>query len=72
MVGGMSAGGATTVQVNMPMEFVMEDRSSDGMALDPQALQKGMEQQMRSIAEKVVADSWRPGGMSFRQSIGRG
>lgn len=56
----------------MPMEFVMEDRSSDGMALDPQALQKGMEQQMRSIAEKVVADSWRPGGMSFRQSIGRG
>ncbi|EOD1577090.1 TPA: phage tail tape measure protein [Pseudomonas aeruginosa] len=72
MVGGMSAGGATTVQVNMPMEFVMEDRSSDGMALDPQALQKGMEQQMRSIAEKVVAESWRPGGMSFRQSIGRG
>ncbi|HBP6102181.1 TPA: phage tail tape measure protein [Pseudomonas aeruginosa] len=72
MVAGMSAGGATTVQVNMPMEFVMEDRSSDGMALDPQALQKGMEQQMRSIAEKVVADSWRPGGMSFRQSIGRG
>lgn len=72
MAGGMSAGGATTVQVNMPMEFVMEDRSSDGMALDPQALQKGMEQQMRSIAEKVVADSWRPGGMSFRQSIGRG
>lgn len=72
MVGGMSAGGATTVQVNMPMEFVMEDRSSDGMALDPQALQKGMELQMRSIAEKVVADSWRPGGMSFRQSIGRG
>lgn len=70
MVGG--AGGATTVQISAPVAITVEDRSSDGMELDAAALQQNMEKGMRSVADKAIADSWRPGGTSYRQTNGRG
>ncbi|MEB3840465.1 phage tail tape measure protein [Pseudomonas guariconensis] len=68
--GGQGAG----VEINMPMSIVIQDRSSEGMQLDQQALQQNLQaqqSQMRAIAEDAIARSWRPGGMSFRQQTGR-
>ncbi len=69
--GGGGGGGGTVVQVNAPVEVTVADRSDEGMQLDPQALQQNMQQQMRGIAERAVADSWRAGGISHRNSTGR-
>lgn len=69
MVGG--ATGGTTVQINAPVAITVEDRSSDGMELDAAALQQNMERGMRSVADKAIADSWRPGGTSHRNVNGR-
>ncbi|MBI6895733.1 phage tail tape measure protein [Pseudomonas putida] len=68
--GGRGAG----VEINMPMNILVQDRSSEGMELDQQALQQNLQAQqaqMRAIAEDAIARSWRPGGASFRQSNGR-
>ncbi|MFS0827592.1 phage tail tape measure protein [Pseudomonas phoenicis] len=69
MVGG--GGGSTVVQVSAPTYLTVEDRSSDGMQIDEAALQRSMQTQMQSVAERAVAESWRPGGTSYRNSIGR-
>lgn len=68
--GGRGAG----VEINMPMSIVVQDRSSEGMELDQQALQQNLQAQqaqMRAIAEDAIARSWKPGGASFRQNNGR-
>lgn len=72
MVGGGGGGGSTVVQVSAPTYLTVEDRSSEGMHLDETALQQSMQSQMQSVAERAVADSWRPGGTSYRNSIRRG
>ncbi|NPS84040.1 phage tail tape measure protein [Pseudomonas aeruginosa] len=69
LVGG---GGGTALQVNAPVAVTVEDRSSEGMELDQEALQQNMQLQMKAAAERAVADSWRPGGVSYRNAAGRG
>lgn len=70
MVGGSGVG--ATIQISAPVSVVVEDRGSEGMELDAAALQQNLQQAMRSVADKAVADSWRPGGTSYRESNGRG
>lgn len=67
MVGG-APGGGTVVQVDAPVYLTVEDRSSEGMELDSAALQQNMQRQMLGVAEKAIADSWRAGGTSYRNS----
>lgn len=69
MVGG--GGGSTIVQVSVPVAVALEDRSSEGMELDPAAFQQNMERQMQGVAERAIASSWRPGGVSHRNTTGR-
>lgn len=68
-VGG--GGGGTAISVSAPVSMVVEDRSSEGMQLDQTLLQQNMQKQMQMAAEKAVADSWRPGGVSHRNTSGR-
>lgn len=68
-VGGGSGG--TVISVSAPVSMVVEDRSSEGMQLDRALLQQNMQKQMQMAAEKAVADSWRPGGVSHRNTSGR-
>lgn len=60
--------GGSTIQVNAPVSVVTQDRSSEGMQLDQTALARSLQTQMKQAAEKAVADSWRPGGTSYRQT----
>ncbi|WP_286929207.1 phage tail tape measure protein [Pseudomonas sp. UBA7721] len=69
MMGGGS--GSTIVQVSVPVAVSLEDRSSEGMELDPSAFQQSMERQMQGVAERAIASSWRPGGVSHRNTTGR-
>ncbi|MBN4165096.1 phage tail tape measure protein [Pseudomonas fulva] len=69
-VSGRSHSGAS-ISVSAPVSLVMEDRSSEGMQLDQTLLQQNMQKQMQMAAEKAVADSWRPGGVSHRNTSGR-
>ncbi|MFJ5188452.1 phage tail tape measure protein [Pseudomonas fulva] len=69
-VSGRSHSGAS-ISVSAPVSLVMEDRSSEGMQLDQTLLQQNMQKQMQIAAEKAVADSWRPGGVSHRNTSGR-
>lgn len=69
-VSGLSQSGAS-ISVAAPVSLVMEDRSSEGMQLDQTLLQQNMQKQMQMAAEKAVADSWRPGGVSHRNTSGR-
>lgn len=71
-VRSVGGGGGTALQVNAPVAVTVEDRSSEGMELDQQALQQNMQLQMKAAAERAVADSWRPGGVSYRNMAGRG
>ena len=71
-VRSVGGGGGTALQINAPVSVNMEDRSSEGMELDQDALQKNMQIQMQAAAERAVADSWRPGGVSYRNAAGRG
>ncbi|WP_271874284.1 phage tail tape measure protein [Pseudomonas aeruginosa] len=71
-VRAVGGGGGTALQVNAPVAVTVEDRSSEGMELDQQALQQNMQLQMKAAAERAVADSWRPGGVSYRNAAGRG
>jgi hypothetical protein len=41
------------------------------MQLDQQALTQNLQTQMKAAAEKAVAESWRAGGISFRNANGR-
>lgn len=68
-VGGGSGG--TAISVSAPVSMVVEDRSIEGMQLDQALLQQNMQKQMQMAAEKAVADSWRPGGVSHRNTSGR-
>ena len=70
VVGGAASGG-TVVQVDAPMYLTVPDRSSEGLELDSGALQQNMQKQMVATAEKAIADSWRPGGTSYRNSTRR-
>ncbi|MBA4903108.1 phage tail tape measure protein [Pseudomonas aeruginosa] len=71
-VRSVGGGGGTALQVNAPVAVTVEDRSSEGMDLDQEALQQNMQLQMKAAAERAVADSWRPGGVSYRNAAGRG
>lgn len=64
-------GGGTAISINAPVTVVTQDRSSEGMQIDQQALSKSLQSQMQVVAEKAVADSWRAGGTSFRNVNGR-
>jgi lambda family phage tail tape measure protein len=65
-------GGGSSISINAPVSVVTQDRSGEGMQLDQTALQQNLQKQMKSAAEKAVADSWRAGGVSYRNSTGRG
>ncbi len=72
-LGVIAAGGGygTSISINAPVTVMTQDRSSEGMQIDQQALSKNLQSQMRAAAEKAVADSWYPGGTSFRNANGR-
>lgn len=65
-IGG--GGGGATIQISAPVSVNVPDRASEGMELDQQLLQQNMERQMKLAAERAVADSWRPGGVSYRNT----
>lgn len=65
------AGGGSSIQINAPVSVVVPDRSSEGMELDQELLQQNMQKQMKTAAERAVAESWRPGGISYRNANGR-
>ncbi|PUA43452.1 phage tail tape measure protein [Pseudomonas protegens] len=72
---GSPASGAVSgaaVQVSAPVSLTVQDRSSEGLQLDQQALQQNMQKQMLAAAQKAVDDSWRPGGTSYMKARGRG
>jgi lambda family phage tail tape measure protein len=61
-------GGGSNVQISAPVSIAVEDRSSEGLELDQVALAQNLQIQIKQAADKAVADSWRPGGVSFRQT----
>nr|NLU60423.1 hypothetical protein [Pseudomonas sp. BIGb0427] len=65
------AGGGSTIQISAPVSVVVPDRSSEGMELDQELLHQNMQKQMKTAAERAVAESWRPGGISYRNANGR-
>lgn len=60
----------TMISVSAPVNVAVVDRSDEGMELDQTLLQQNMQKQMQLAAEKAVADSWRPGGVSYRNTKG--
>lgn len=70
-VGGSGAGGSTSISVNAPVNISVPDRSGEGMELDQSLLQQNMQKQMEIAAQKAVAESWRPGGISHRNATRR-
>ncbi len=70
-IGGYRGGGSTSISVNAPVNVSVPDRSSEGMELDQTLLQQNMQKQMESAAQKAVAESWRPGGISHRNATRR-
>lgn len=70
-VRALTEGSGTSISINAPVTVVTQDRSSEGMQIDQQALSKSLTSQMQAVAEKAVADSWRAGGTSFRNVNGR-
>ncbi|MBA6105665.1 phage tail tape measure protein [Pseudomonas monteilii] len=60
----------TMISVAAPVNVAVADRSDEGMELDQTLLQQNMQKQMQLAAEKAVADSWRPGGVSYRNTKG--
>lgn len=71
-IGGFGGGaGGGSIQVNAPVSINTQDRSGDGMQLDQQLLQQNLQKQMTAAAERAVADSWRAGGISYRNANGR-
>lgn len=72
-LGVLAAGGGsgTAISISAPVTVVTQDRGSEGMQIDQQALSRNLQSQMQVVAEKAVADSWRAGGTSFRNANGR-
>ncbi|NTZ93947.1 phage tail tape measure protein [Pseudomonas koreensis] len=72
-LGVLAAGGGsgTAISISAPVTMVTQDRGSEGMQIDQQALSRNLQSQMQAVAEKAVADSWRAGGTSFRNANGR-
>jgi len=72
-LGVLAAGGGsgTAISISAPVTVVTQDRRSEGMQIDQQALSRNLQSQMQAVAEKAVADSWRAGGTSFRNANGR-
>lgn len=72
-LGVLAAGGGsgTAISISVPVTVVTQDRGSEGMQIDQQALSRNLQSQMQAVAEKAVADSWRAGGTSFRNANGR-
>jgi hypothetical protein len=66
-----SGGGQGGITISAPVNVVTQGRSSEGMQLDQQALTQNLQTQMKAAAEKAVAESWRAGGISFRNANGR-
>jgi len=60
----------TMISVSAPVSVAVADRSDEGMELDQTLLQQNMQKQMQLAAERAVADSWRPGGVSYRNTKG--
>lgn len=60
-----------SINLSAPVSLVLEDRSNEGMQLDQTLLQQNMQKQMQMAAEKAVAESWRPGGISHRNATRR-
>ncbi|WP_054883633.1 phage tail tape measure protein [Pseudomonas sp. NBRC 111130] len=67
---GTSGTSGTMISVSAPVNVAVADRSDEGMELDQTLLQQNMQKQMQLAAEKAVADSWRPGGVSYRNTKG--
>ncbi|MDD2046099.1 phage tail tape measure protein [Pseudomonas putida] len=65
------AAGGSTIQINAPVSVAVPDRSGEGMELDQELLQQNMQKQMKTAAERAVAESWRPGGISYRNATVR-
>jgi lambda family phage tail tape measure protein len=65
------SGGGTSISINAPVSISIPDRSDEGLTLDQTLLQQNMQKQVQVAAEKAVADSWRPGGVSYRNTQGR-
>jgi lambda family phage tail tape measure protein len=61
----------STISINAPVTVAIPDRSSERMQLDQQALSQNLQTQMKAAAERAVAESWRAGGVSFRNVNGR-
>ncbi|WP_374979011.1 phage tail tape measure protein [Pseudomonas solani] len=70
-VKAVGAGSGTVVQISAPVSVVVQDRSSEGMELDQAALGANLKSQMQAAAVQAVADSWKPGGTSWRNVNGR-
>ena len=70
-VRAVGGNGGTSISLSAPVSLVMEDRSSEGLQLDQALLQQNMQKQVQMAAERAVADSWRPGGISHRNTQGR-
>jgi lambda family phage tail tape measure protein len=61
----------SNISINAPVTVAIPDRSSEGMQIDQQTLSQNLQTQMKAAAERAVADSWRAGGVSFRNVNGR-
>lgn len=66
-----SSSSGTMISVSAPVSVAVADRSDEGMELDQALLQQNMQKQLQLAAEKAVADSWRPGGVSYRNTQAR-
>ncbi|PVZ19920.1 MULTISPECIES: phage tail tape measure protein [unclassified Pseudomonas] len=60
------ASGGLSVSVYAPV--TVGDQGQGVGQIDQAQLQKSLQQQMQAVAEKAVADSWRAGGTSYRQT----
>jgi len=70
-VSSQAASGAS-IQVSAAVSVNTQDQGGQGMELDQALLQQNMQKQMQAAAEKAVTDSWRPGGLSYRNVNRRG
>ncbi|WP_446443472.1 phage tail tape measure protein [Pseudomonas sp. 1176_21] len=70
-VAAAGGGASTSISVNAPVNISVPDRSGEGMELDHGLLQQNMQKQMEIAAQKAVAESWRPGGISHRNATRR-
>lgn len=65
------AGAGMAIHVNTTVNVADSGAGDPTKGLDRQALQQNMDKQMKAAADRAVADSWRPGGVSHRNTLGR-